>query len=293
MTSLTQRRIVGIGDALLAERGGTVTPAGLAIETALWAERFGHVGIPVSRLGQDDRARLIINALHENKIDSSHLQSDPDLPTARRVLRIVAGREVTGSARLDERAAFDNMQWDFDLVDVAQEADAVVFGMTAQRGGLSGSVIRRFLSECSGALRLFDLTNRATDDFDRTQALRCMETSDIVIIDQAAAATLLRRTSPPDLSSASIIKQVLEVGSVVMAVAVGEEMPAILHAGESQVPTTQAWNVSIHAPMRIALLHAQLRGDDLTATASVIDRVAAHVAKEPDARIPESILQST
>jgi len=290
MAGFMQRRIVGIGDALLLERGGDIVPEGLAIDVARWAQRCGHIGIPISRVGQDDRAARIIAALREQDIDVSHLQSDPDHPTARRVVRIVAGRAVPGAGRLDQRAAFDNLQWDFDLLDVAQEADAVVFGMTAQRGGLSGSVIRRFLSECTGALRLLDLTDRAMDDFDRTQALRCLETANIAIVDERAVMTLLRRNEPPDLSCPKTIRQVLDLGHAVMVVTVAADASPVLHIGESPVAIEESWDQSIHGPLRIALLHAQLRGDDLSATASVIDRVIAHTRENPDTPVPESLL---
>jgi len=291
MSGLIQRRIVGIGEALLAEHGADTMPSGLAVDVAIWATRCGHIGIPISRLGQDDRGRRIAEALRELEIDVTHLQSDPDLPTARRVVRMIGGRDDAGSARLDERAAFDNLQWDFDLTDVAREADAVIFGMTAQRGGLSGSVIRRFLSEATGALRVFDLTNRAGDDFDHSQAQRSMESADIVIVDRAAASMLLHRSDPPDLSSRSVIKQLLGLGRAVMAVTVADGDPPVLHAGEASLSVQAAWHNSLHAAMRMALVHSQLRGDDFSATVAVIDRLMRHAHEQPDAPVSYSLLE--
>lgn len=286
-----QRRIVGIGEALLTERGGEVTPGGLAVDVARWAARCGHIGIPISRLGQDQRAQQITTALRELNIDTSHLQSDPDLPTARRVVQMIAGRETSRPARLDERAAFDNLQWDFDLVDVAQETDATVFGMTAQRGGLSESVIRRFLSECSTALRVFDLTNRAADDFDRTQALRNMELADIVIIDPPAARVLLRRSEMPDVSDPRLVSQIRSLGECAMVVTVGDDSSAVLHAGESVASASSTWSADVHPAMRIALLHSQLRGDECARAAALIDRITEHARRTPETDIPESLLE--
>lgn len=291
MTRLARNRIVGIGEAVLTERDGRAVVDGLAIEVARWAAKCGHIGIPVSRLGQDERAGRILEELKQQQIDISHMQSDPDLPTARRVIRSIAGRSDAGVVRMDDRAAFDNMQWDFDLVDVAQEADAVVFGMVAQRGGTSSSVISRFLSEATGALRILDLTNRTSDDFDRQQALRNMDAADVAIIDPVAAGVLLRRSVSSDVTGSQTMSRLLSIGSIAMLVTVDYGEPVTVCAGEVVSRTSVEWSSADHALMRIAMVHSQLRGDDPEATAAVLDRLISHVRQHEDESIPESVLQ--
>jgi sugar/nucleoside kinase (ribokinase family) len=285
---------VGIGEARLIERGDTIAPGGLAPLIAVWANRFGHVGIPISRLGQDDRAEMLMQSLRDQGVDVSHLQSDPDLPTARLVIRAIGGRQ-TGPARAiggkDGRAAFDNLQWDFDLLDVAQEADAVVFGTAAQRGGLSGSVIRRFLSECTGALRLFDLTNRNGDEFDRAWAMNAMELTDIVIVDPPAISMLLRTSPGSDEMLDELVARLRALTNVPIVVTVSEGSAPGLHVADGGAIATTTWGEDAHAAVLIAITHAQMRGDDVELTAKLIDRVVEHVREHPDEQIPDSVLQ--
>ena len=120
-----QRVIIGIGEAVLCEYPDRVEPGGLAVLCAMHATRLGHRGVPISRIGQDKAADDLTRQLRERGLNVDHIQSDPDLATGRLIIRTMAGKP---RRTLTPRAAFDNLQWDFDLVDVAQTADGVVFG---------------------------------------------------------------------------------------------------------------------------------------------------------------------
>ena len=135
-----RQTIVGLGEAR-AERTDGDEPAGLALVVPINAVLLGHEGIAVSRLGQDRTADLLIERLQALGVDVSHLQRDPDLATAR-----VSTRSVSSHRGIDTQAAFDNLQWDFDLSDVAQEADAVVFGVLGRQSGQARSTADRFLA---------------------------------------------------------------------------------------------------------------------------------------------------
>ncbi|MHC4128850.1 MAG: hypothetical protein ACYSUA_11905, partial [Planctomycetota bacterium] len=138
-----KRVIVGIGEALLAEYPDREEPAGLAALVPIQAVLLGHEGIAISRLGQDRAADALLSGLRERGVDVSHLQSDPDLATGRLVIRALGGATL-----LDAHAAYDQLQWDFDLADIAQGADAVVFGALIMRSGQARSAVDRFLDEC-------------------------------------------------------------------------------------------------------------------------------------------------
>ncbi len=195
-----QRIIVGVGEALLCEYPDRIQPGGLAALTALHAVRLGHTGVLVSRLGQDQAADQLLKQLRDHNVNIDALQSDPDLATGRLIVRSIAGKTVR---TLTPRAAFDNLQWDFDLVDVAQRADAVVFGELARRDGQSRSIIKRFLAECASALKICDLTNRPGEAIHRAEARSGMELADGLIADSAALAALVPGWNGKDFHQAA------------------------------------------------------------------------------------------
>lgn len=192
------RVIIGIGEALLCESSERIEPGGLAINIALETAKLGHTGIAISRIGQDRAGDDLLSLLAKAKLNAAHLQSDPDLSTGRLTIRNVAGK-VTRT--LTARAAFDNLQWDFDLVDVAQQAEAVVFGGLARRDGQSRSVIKQFLAECTGAVRLFDMTNRASDAVDRVEFRSGFEFAEAAVMDAVALKAMVPGWNPAPTSS--------------------------------------------------------------------------------------------
>src|SRR5688572_16381877 len=90
-----ERVIVSIGEALLAERRGSVELGGLALNYAQAAAKAGFRGAAVSRIGQDESGDQLLRLARERGIDVEHVQSDPDLPTARLLTRTVAGQSVS------------------------------------------------------------------------------------------------------------------------------------------------------------------------------------------------------
>jgi fructokinase len=169
-----QRVIAGIGEVLLAEYPDREEPVGLAALVPIHAVLAGHEGIAISRLGQDRAGNCLVSELRERGVDVSHLQTDPDLATGRVLIRALGGTSV-----VDAHAAYDQLQWDFDLADVAQGVDAVVYGALIRRSGQARSAIDRFLDECKTALRVFDITDRPGQDRNRNHALSGLEYAQI------------------------------------------------------------------------------------------------------------------
>ncbi len=270
-----KRTIVGIGEALLAELPGnsSAIPAGLAVEVAHAVAQLNHRGMPISRVGQDAYATELLSQLAAvENIDLTHMQSDPDLPTGRLVVRAIAGKRTT---MLDQRAAFDNLQWDFDLMDVAKDTEAAIFGMVAQRGGQSRSVITRFLSEATGSIIVVDLTNRLETSFDRATAFKSLEVSHLAVVD--AAVVSLLRLSAGDGAPQEIAQRLLrdyELSGVIWHDA-NEPLKLI---GHSEAARTSR-NVSLEDRHLViaALLIAMLDGES---TSQAIDAATAALVRK-------------
>jgi len=283
-----QRVIVGIGEALLCEFPDRVEPGGLTIRCARQAARLGHRGIPISRLGQDLAANELLTQIKAAELPIDHLQSDPDLPTGRLIVRSIGG---TTRRTLQPRAAFDNLQWDFDLVDVAQSADGVVFGALAQRDGQSQSIIRRFVAECVNAVRVFDLTNRPENGFDRVQARATLEYADGVVADDAALRLLVPSWDGRQSSDAAAeLLRSHQLGFVITIQPgdCSEKMTAHLaaqtFAGPRKFPAAQ------HDAAVVGFLHGMLSGWDTDRSLELACAGAEYAASHPNDAIPGDLL---
>jgi sugar/nucleoside kinase (ribokinase family) len=283
-----QRTIVGIGELLLTEHADRVEIAGLAAKFSLAAQRFGHVGVPISRVGQDVAANELLTQLKSAGVLIDHLQSDPDLPTGRMVIRSIAGKT---KRTLQPRAAFDNLQWDFDLDDVAQQADAAVFGQLAQRGGQTQSIIRRFLGECGNAIRVFNATNRADDVMDRAQLRSYLEHADGLIADRIALKTLVPSWDEKQPRDAAT--DLLRGGALAFVVSIepGDcTQTFTIHTTSLSSVAPRTCAAAQHEIAIVAILHGMINGWDSARSLELACAAAEHAAKNPNEPLPANLL---
>jgi sugar/nucleoside kinase (ribokinase family) len=288
-----QRTIVGLGETLLVEYPERTEAAGLASLVARHAARLGHVGVAISRVGQDAPADELTGLLLEAGVDVSHLQTDPDLATGRVTVRPVGG---VAARYLDTRVAFDNLQADFDLEDVAQQADAVVYGMLTRRSGQTRSEENRFLEACSTALKIFDLTNRglgASDNgpLDRGHAMSGLALADAMIIDRPALDAL--RPASRDRPMHEGVRELLRETSSTFGLAVepaGDRTTITACAADQHAAVELPADRGALVAAVVALLVGMLRGKAMETALDAAVRVAEHVHAHPDEPIPAELL---
>lgn len=284
---MRQRTIIGMGEALLVERPEGVAAGGLALDTAIHAQRAGHVGVPISRIGQDMLANELLTMLGELGIDTSHLQSDPDLKTGQLVIRRFGGEE---QRRLDARAAFDNMQWDFDLEDVAQQCDAAVFGLLACRDGQARSVHERLLSECRGAVRVCDLTNVDRDaDDNRGIALSLLQVAEVAIVNRDMLSLVVPGSSD---DRGDAMRRLMREGDLTLAAFAEADMPIELYGSRDMTSGTQPLAAKSLSAVPSALLHGLLAGWDYPEVVRCVERVTTYTSDQPIEPIPDDVLQA-
>jgi sugar/nucleoside kinase (ribokinase family) len=282
---VTRRRsIVGIGEALLAEYPDREEPSGLAAVVAVQAVLAGHVGIAISRLGQDRPGEALLAALRERGVDVSHLQSDPDLATARLVFRALGGATL-----VDAHAAFDQLQWDFDLADVAQAADAVVYGALIRRSGQARSAVDRFLDECRAAVRVFDLTNRTDDELNRSHALSGLDYAEVAVVDELALHALVPGHGDEPLEA--MVPELLRSANLQLVLVAQEGRPLAVHAAQGSAVASSDHSRDAHEASLIGFLHGTLAGWDLEASLELAQRLAAHAREHPGQAAPDALLQ--
>ena len=273
---------------LLIEHPDRMVTGGLAAQIALAAARFGHLGVPISRLGQDLAANELLTQFHAAGISINHLQSDPDLPTGRIVIRSIAGKS---RHTLQPHAAFDNLQWDFDLDDLAQQADAVFYGSLAQRTGQTQSTIHRFLVGCGNAIRVFNATNRPSDDLDRAQLRSNLEYADGVIADRAALkalASVWDEKQPLDAVRDLLRRDAL---SFVVTIEAGDGAQTFtIHTSGESKTAPRPCPLAQHEVALVAIVHGMMKGWDLSRSLGLACAAADHTNANPHDPVPKGLL---
>lgn len=264
-----ERVFVSIGEAFLIERSGEVQAGGLAIAYSRAASAEPNCrGMAVSRVGQDAQGGELLRLARGQAISIEHVQTDPDLPTGRLITRSIAGRPST---TLTANAAFDNLQWDFDLVDLAQRAEAVFFGQFARRGGQTKSVIKQFLHECGSggvgaALRVFDLTNRVSDAVERSEAWSGLDFCEVLVTDERGLSAL----APPSAGDAAAAAKELFRGTALQVIVTcakqgeRERVRAITRSEASEAG--EAFDGANHERAIVRMIAALIDGQSLGAS---------------------------
>ena len=164
--------LVGIGEALFdivnhePRLGGA--PLNVACHAHQLAQPHGGRGVIVSRIGQDELGNRAIELIGQRGMTTDFLETDPDRPTGRVYVHLNDPSEPT--YEVVPGVAWDNLQFDPDLEDLAQHCDAVCFGTLAQRDAQTRNTLYRFLDACPHAMRLLDVNLRA--DFDDARLLQ-------------------------------------------------------------------------------------------------------------------------
>lgn len=149
--------VVGIGELLWDLLPTGKTAGGAPINFVYHASRLGAEGYAVSAIGDDDNGKEIIGEL--DKYDIQHLIEKVPYPTG--TVQVAIDEDGIPQYKITERVAWDHMSPTSDAVDLAERADAICFGVLAQRSQQSRETIQAILSFAPDtAYRLFDINLR-------------------------------------------------------------------------------------------------------------------------------------
>jgi fructokinase len=187
--------IVGLGEALFdifPDRqvlgGATLNAAIHAHALASGLPRPGR-GVVVSRVGQDEAGGRLLADLGQRGMTCDFVQTDPDHDTG----KVYVGRDAAGATQFDIVAdvAWDKLQYDPDMEQLAQRCEAVCFGTLAQRDGQARYTIHRFLDAAARAVRLCDV-NLRPPFYDARILRRSLELANAVKLNEPELAVVTR-----------------------------------------------------------------------------------------------------
>lgn len=182
--------IVGIGELLWdVFPDGRKVLGGAPFNFAFHCHQLGHKAMIVSRVGDDDLGHELREHVLRLGLSDEFIQQDDQHPTVTVQVTLTDGQP---SYHITENVAWDALEWNERLQDLAHNCRAVCFGTLAQRTQVSGTTIRRFVTESQSAkaLRVFDANLRQrfyTRDVLRTSC----ELADIVKVADNELSTLI------------------------------------------------------------------------------------------------------
>lgn len=154
--------VVGIGEVLFDCFPGSRVLGGAPVNVVVHAHqllaRRGGCGVVVSRVGTDDLGSEIIEELNARGVVTNMVQRDSQLPTGSVQIQVSDSGEPNYT--IEKAVAWENINYEESLENLAGSCDAVCFGSLAQRGERSRSTIHQFLAAAGSAIRLFDVNLR-------------------------------------------------------------------------------------------------------------------------------------
>jgi fructoselysine 6-kinase len=111
-------RLIGVGDnttdTYIDKK--IMFPGGNALNVAALAKRLGCDTAYIGWVGEDDRGELIISALNEEGVDTTHCRMIPELPTSRDLVKLVDGDRVFVSHDPGATVMIHLNKEDFDFI---------------------------------------------------------------------------------------------------------------------------------------------------------------------------------
>jgi len=148
--------IIGLGEILWDLLPDGKQLGGAPANFAYISSQFENHGIVLSRVGDDERGRAILDELRSKNLSTDNIQFDEKYPTGIVNVSFNGGQP---NYEIVENVAWDFLELSDDWRNIAQTADAVCFGSLAQRNAVSQKTICEFIN-LTKKLRIFDVNLR-------------------------------------------------------------------------------------------------------------------------------------
>lgn len=153
--------IICFGEVLWDMLPTGAKPGGAPLNVAVHLKKQGQNPVLVSKIGNDDDGKKLLQFLHQAKIDTSYIQIDEELPTSTVIVHIDKNKNATFEICMP--VAWDAITFTDELKQLAKSAELVIFGTLASRHGTTRNNLYRLI-ENTGAQLLLDVNLRPPYD---------------------------------------------------------------------------------------------------------------------------------
>lgn len=151
--------VIGIGEVLWDLLPSGPRMGGAPANFACHAHALGADAFVISRVGEDDAGKLLLENLGQLGVSTSAINPDPEHPTG--TVEVTLADDGQAQFSIIEGVAWDHLKSSPQLLQLALQADAICFGTLGQRSEISRQTIRQIIAATpASALRVFDVNLR-------------------------------------------------------------------------------------------------------------------------------------
>ena len=151
--------IVALGEVLWDLLPSGPRAGGAPFNFAFHCQQLGHSALIVSRVGDDQLGRDLRAEVHRLGMSDEYIQTDHEHPTG--TVRVEVSASGEPRYTIAENVAWDFLEWEPRLDDLAKRARAICFGTLAQRSRVTHNLICAFVSSSAeDTLTVCDLNLR-------------------------------------------------------------------------------------------------------------------------------------
>jgi fructokinase len=135
----------------------------------------------VSKVGKDELGDKLLVQLRENGLNLDYVQVAEDTPTG--TVDVEIGPAGDAHYTIKPGVAYDFIDQEDRLIDLAKRCDAIYFGTLIQRADVSRETLYRMLEEASNAWRIVDI-NLRKDCYTKETIRKSFELSNVLKLNQ-------------------------------------------------------------------------------------------------------------
>lgn len=136
-------QVIGIGEILwdIYPEGKKI--GGAPANFAYHISELGHRGIIISRVGNDELGKEIIDFLKKNNLSIKYIQIDKLNPTGS--VKVIIDKNNQPNYIVEKNKAWDFLGWNKNYYQLLKKTDAIYFGTISQRNDVTRNTIKKFL----------------------------------------------------------------------------------------------------------------------------------------------------
>jgi fructokinase len=272
-------RVVGIGEVLWDLLPAGPQLGGAPANFAYHAHALGATASLVTRVGNDDLGKAILDRIGQIKIADDTIQVDDVAPTG----TVTVALSPTGTPHyvIHEDVAWDRLVVTTPALTAVRAADAVCFGTLAQRDEISREAIQKLVAAAPApALRVLDINIRQ-DYFSRDVIEQSLRLANVLKLNDEELPILARLFG----LAGSVRHQIETLAQTfslhLVALTRGPAGSVLFQAGDwsdcPSVPTVVVDTIGAGDAFTAALILGQLGRMPLDVTHALADEVARHV----------------
>ena len=151
--------VVGVGEVLWDLLPSGLQLGGAPANFAYHAHSLGAASLVISRIGEDERGREILQRFCEMNLPADGLQIDPKVATG--TASVAVDADGLPNFVIEEHVAWDYLDVTSQNLAAASRAHAICFGTLAQRSDVGRKAVQTLVSATpQNALRIFDINLR-------------------------------------------------------------------------------------------------------------------------------------